>query len=73
VSADTIHALCERIPGVGALRVDVDRGRLHILYDGTAQAVEQIEHALETLGHRVRTADVTPSSARRDDVPECPT
>ncbi len=72
VSADTIHALCERIPGVGALHVDVDRGRLHVLYDGTVQAVEQIEQALGTLGHRIRTAEVTPSAVRRANVPEDP-
>ena len=53
-SADRITALCEGIPGVEALRVDADRGRIHLLYDGTAAAIEQVENAVRISGHRIR-------------------
>lgn len=51
---DTIRAMCEGIPGVGALRVDAARGRIHVLYDGTASAIERVVSAVQIPGHRVR-------------------
>ena len=54
VAADRIKALCAGIPGVGALRVDADRGRIHVLYDGTAAAIAQVENAVRIPGHSIR-------------------
>ena len=65
VSAHRIEALCEGIPGVGALRVDADRGRVHVLYDGTLPTVEQVECALRVSGHNIRLLGERPSAPRR--------
>ena len=54
MEADRINALCEDIPGVGALWVDAARGRVHVLYDGTVEAIEQVENAVRISGHRIR-------------------
>jgi hypothetical protein len=64
VSPDTIKTLCEEIQGVGAVRVDADRGKIHTLYDGSASAIEQLEHMLRMLGYSVRHPDERPSSFR---------
>jgi|GEM_PF-5047128 len=60
--ADRIKALCEIIPGVGALRVDADRGRIHVLYDGTDAAIEQVENAVRIPGHSIRRLGGGPAS-----------
>jgi hypothetical protein len=65
VSAHKIEALCAGIPGVGALRVDADRGRIHLLYDGTVAAVEQIERALRLPGHTIRLLGARPPAPHR--------
>jgi hypothetical protein len=54
MAAGRIQALCKNIPGVGALWVDSDRGRIHVLYDGTAAAIERVELAVQLPGHRIR-------------------
>ncbi len=54
VAVARIKALCENIPGVGALRVDAGRGRIHVLYDGTTAAIEQVEDAVRLPGHSIR-------------------
>lgn len=64
-SPGTIKSLCEGIPGVGALRVDRDRGTIHVLYDGTVSAIEQVQHALRVLGLRLRHPGERPSSLHR--------
>lgn len=54
VSSGTVKVACEDIPGVGSLRVDADRGRIHVLYDGTATTIARVEHALQMLGVRIQ-------------------
>jgi len=54
LAAARIKAMCEGIPGVRALRVDADRGRIHVLYDGTAAAIERVERSVRIPGHRIR-------------------
>ena len=49
---------------MGALRVDADRGRIHVLYDGTVAVIEQIEHAVQMLGYSIRYPEEIPSSSR---------
>ncbi len=62
-SPDTIKTRCEGIPGIGAVRIDADRGKIHILYDGTISAIEQVEHALQILGHTIRYPEAMHSSS----------
>ena len=50
VSPGIVKVLCEDIPGVEAVRVDADRGRIHVLYDGTGTAIEKVKQALRLLG-----------------------
>ncbi len=45
-----IQSLSKTIPGVGALHVDVARGKLLVLYDGSVEAIKQLDQALRTLG-----------------------
>lgn len=47
---DAIRAACEDISGVNALRIDADRGRIHVLYDGSSSAIEQVASVLRDLG-----------------------
>lgn len=56
-----IRTLCYGIPGVGALRVDVDCRKIRILYDGTMSAIAQIEEALRTLGISICHPEEIPS------------
>jgi hypothetical protein len=58
-----IQALSETIPGVGALHVDVARGKLLVLYDGSVAAIERLDQALCTLGAKAKFG-----SASRPDV-----
>ena len=62
MAAARIKALCAAIPGVGALRVDADRGRIHVLYDGTDTAIEQVENAVRLPGHSIRRLGGGPAS-----------
>ena len=55
-SPDAIRSACAGIPGVGALHVDADRGKLHVLYDGSPSTIEQLAHALAALQQDLRRA-----------------
>lgn len=45
-----IQALSASIPGVVALHVDVARGKLLVIYDGSVATIKQLDQALCTLG-----------------------
>ena len=64
VSPGTIKALCEGIPGVGALHVDVARSRIHVLYDGTATDIAEVMHAARLPGLDVRLLEDSPLRAQ---------
>lgn len=50
VSPAIVKVLCEDIPGVEAVRVDAERGRIHVLYDGTGLVIKQVKQALRRFG-----------------------
>ena len=60
VPSGVVKGVCEDIPGVAAVRVDVDRGRIHVLYDGTGSAIDQIRQALGRLGLCIRPPENKP-------------
>jgi len=62
VSSGIVKVVCEDIHGVAALRVDAARGRIHVLYDGTAATIQQVEHALHMLGLCIRQPEEKLSS-----------
>ena len=49
-----IRAACEDIAGVNALRIDAERGRIHVLYDGSTSAIDQVASLLRQLGLDLR-------------------
>ena len=53
-SRGVIESLCAGIPGVRALRVDADHGRIHVLYDGTDAAIARVEKAVQMSGRHVQ-------------------
>lgn len=63
VSPDIIKTRCEGIPGIDAVLIDADRGKIHILYDGTISAIEQVEHTLQILDHTIRHPEAMHSSS----------
>lgn len=62
MAVDQVQASCNGIPGVGAVRVDGERGRIHVLYDGTAAAITRVANAVRTHGHRIRLFEDRPHS-----------
>lgn len=61
----TIRGVCADIPGVSAIHFDTDRGKIHVLYDGSASVIEQVEHVLRKLGHNIRRHGNRRSSMRQ--------
>lgn len=49
-SPAAIKVRLEGIPGVRAVRVDADRGKIHLLYDGTAAAMEMARSVVAAPG-----------------------
>ena len=62
LAANRIRILCAGIPGVGPLWVDSDRGRIHVLYDGTAAAIEKVENAVQIPGYRIHLLGDRPTA-----------
>jgi len=60
VSPGTVKGVCEDIPGIEAVRVDADRGRIHVLYDGTELAIGHVKQALCLLGLCIRHLEQKP-------------
>ncbi|MCE9614454.1 MAG: heavy-metal-associated domain-containing protein [Lentisphaerae bacterium] len=51
---EDIKARLEAIPGVNAVRIDAERGKIHVLYDGTAAAINLVMNIVQKPGHPVR-------------------
>ena len=70
---DAITAVCEDIAGVNAVHIDAKRGKIHLLYDGSTSAIDQLASLLRQFGLEFRhPEDGRPSMRHAHSVEEDP-